>query len=420
MGANARVRAQAYNACAHEPSLDQAALCALLDDEVPGLYARMAQAQPAIFAPVAVALSPADSEQILNIIAAVEAVLALPAYHAHVDAGAPTAAGGASCSPGAFAGFDFHVGETGQGPQLIEINSNAGGAALLLKMLQAHRGAARWTVQRIHALECAIVDMFRAEWRALRGDAVLRRVLIVDDDPRSQYLWPDFALFQRLFERHGIAADIADAALLEGGDQGVFWQGEPVDMIYNRLTDFYFEAPHHDVLSQAWASGSVVITPHPRAHARYANKRHLAILSDETLLRRWGVSAQTRAILIAGIPRTQAVDSARMQEFWAQRKSLFFKPSGGYGSKAVYQGDRITRTVFERIMHEDYVAQSLAPPGLRQIVQDGVSRPFKFDLRHYAYAGQSLLCAARLWRGQTMNFRTPGSGFAPVLAMEEP
>lgn len=38
----------------------------------------------------------------------------------------------------------------------------------------------------------------------------------------------------------------------------------------------------------------------------------------------------------------------------------------------------------------------------------------KYDLRVYAYDGQIQLLAARLYQGQTTNFRTPGGGFAPV------
>jgi hypothetical protein len=40
----------------------------------------------------------------------------------------------------------------------------------------------------------------------------------------------------------------------------------------------------------------------------------------------------------------------------------------------------------------------------------------KFDLRAYAYAGEVQWTAARLYQGQTTNFRTPGGGFAPVYS----
>ena len=43
----------------------------------------------------------------------------------------------------------------------------------------------------------------------------------------------------------------------------------------------------------------------------------------------------------------------------------------------------------------------------------------KVDLRNYVYAGRIQLVAARLWQGQTTNFRTPGGGFAPVLTVSK-
>ncbi|WP_420230163.1 hypothetical protein ACOBWA_02850 [Psychrobacter sp. ER1] len=37
------------------------------------------------------------------------------------------------------------------------------------------------------------------------------------------------------------------------------------------------------------------------------------------------------------------------------------------------------------------------------------------DIRLYTYDGQLLLPAARVYQGQTTNFRTPGGGFAPIF-----
>ena len=48
---------------------------------------------------------------------------------------------------------------------------------------------------------------------------------------------------------------------------------------------------------------------------------------------------------------------------------------------------------------------------------DGVPTQRKMDVRLYTYAGKTLLSAARLYQGQTTNFRTPGGGFAPVLVI---
>ena len=40
----------------------------------------------------------------------------------------------------------------------------------------------------------------------------------------------------------------------------------------------------------------------------------------------------------------------------------------------------------------------------------------KADIRCYVYGGRIQLVAARLYQGQTTNFRTPGGGFAPAFA----
>jgi hypothetical protein len=39
----------------------------------------------------------------------------------------------------------------------------------------------------------------------------------------------------------------------------------------------------------------------------------------------------------------------------------------------------------------------------------------KVDIRNYVYHGRVQLLAARLYQGQTTNFRTERGGFAPVL-----
>lgn len=46
-----------------------------------------------------------------------------------------------------------------------------------------------------------------------------------------------------------------------------------------------------------------------------------------------------------------------------------------------------------------------------------LSRYAKADVRLYVYEGEPLLTAARLYRGQTTNLRTPGGGFAPVFVI---
>jgi uncharacterized circularly permuted ATP-grasp superfamily protein len=245
----------------------------------------------------------------------------------------------------------------------------------------------------------------------------LARIAIVDESPQEQYLAPEFLLFQHLFERHGIPAIICDPEDLSFQD-GALWRGEErIGLVYNRLTDFGLEAGNAAVLREAYLSGAVVVTPHPRAHALYADKRNLIALTDDAALAAFGVAAAMREILLSGIPRTEAVARDRAEALWQRRKQLFFKPAAGYGSRAAYRGDKVTRRVFEDILDGTYVAQALVPPSERRIEVDETPVDLKVDLRNYVYRGRVQLISARLYQGQTTNFRTPGGGFAPVLTV---
>jgi hypothetical protein len=117
------------------------------------------------------------------------------------------------------------------------------------------------------------------------------------------------------------------------------------------------------------------------------------------------------------VPQTRKVTPGRAAELWAGRRQLFFKPVAGYGGKAAYRGDKLTRRVWGEIQAGDFVAQALVPPGERAAEVDGVQAGLKFDVRAYTYAGRVLLLAARMYAGQTTNFRTPGGGFAPVVVV---
>ena len=105
------------------------------------------------------------------------------------------------------------------------------------------------------------------------------------------------------------------------------------------------------------------------------------------------------------------------ESFWASRKQWFFKPAAGYGSKAAYRGDKLTKRVFAEISRGGYVAQALVTPSERRLLVDGAEQDLKLDLRNFVYQGKVQLVSARLYQGQTTNFRTPGGGFAAVFSV---
>jgi uncharacterized circularly permuted ATP-grasp superfamily protein len=140
------------------------------------------------------------------------------------------------------------------------------------------------------------------------------------------------------------------------------------------------------------------------------------LLSDDDWLKSIGVSEANRSLIHSVVPHTERVTISNVESIRERRKQLFFKPATGFGSKATYRGQNVTTRVFgEIIAAGNYIAQTLVPPQTRAVMVDGLATELKFDLRCYAYRGTVLLTAARLWQGQTTNFRTKGGGFTPVV-----
>lgn len=396
-------------------TLDGDALQAAILTEAPD--AEVASTHPHLFARAPVFMSRDDLKAMLDVVTAIESAAAAPAYQAAVLAWAPAIAHHDFGPHGAFMGYDFHLGAAG--PKLIEVNTNAGGAflnAFLARAQMACCDEARAATQssQLSDFETAVWSMFVSEWETQRPSAVLKTVVIVDDRPRDQYLFPEFLLAQRFFERHGLSALIADPDELHFIDGRLQCRGEIVDLVYNRLVDFDLAAQAHHALREAYLADAIVLTPNPRNHALFADKRNLSLLSDPVAARKWGLATAGR---LAAIPRTRLLTADNVDALWAERKGLFFKPAGGHGGKAVYRGDKITRRVWAQVQQGDYIAQELAAPTERRIKVDGEVQSLKLDVRLYTYRGSLLLCAARVYRGQTTNFRTPGGGFAPVFVV---
>ena len=239
----------------------------------------------------------------------------------------------------------------------------------------------------------------------------------MDERPHEQYLYPEFLLFQRLFQTHNIHTLIADPSEFSLDNGKLMCQGVAIDLVYNRLTDFYLETTASAVLRDAYLQDAVVMTPNPRAHALYANKHHLTLLSDAEFLSSLSIDSGLQTILLNNIPHTEHITADNAEQLWKNRRHLFFKPTKGFGSRAAYRGDKITTKVWAEILQNDYVAQNIVRPGERGIsknAQEAQEQNLKFDLRAYTYQGNVQWMTARLYQGQTTNFRTTGGGFAVV------
>ncbi|MBL4796671.1 MAG: hypothetical protein JKY50_04610 [Oleispira sp.] len=130
-----------------------------------------------------------------------------------------------------------------------------------------------------------------------------------------------------------------------------------------------------------------------------------------------GATDSDIAILQLGIPTTPNVSAENAADLWAKRKQLSFKTAAGFGSRTTYRSDKLTKRVWGEILQAEYIAQQLVKPSERGILMDEREIALIMDIRAYVYAGQIQLLAARLYQGQTTNFRTDGGGFAPVFVV---
>jgi len=390
--------------------LDRNALQQAMRAQGDAWYGLVTERCPHLFAAVPVFISSAQLRQMRDVIDAVERVVKNGEWR--VGSGEWVQ----RSTKGVFFGYDFHLNE--QGAHLIEINSNAGGGFLNALLLDSQRDTGLpGQPTAVENLEQTFVEMFRNEWRLARGETPLSSIAIVDEQPEGQYLYPEFLLAKNWFERAGIAAFIADPSVLQVRGGGLYLDEQKIDLAYNRLTDFSLQ--QHPALRQAYQDDSAVLTPDPAHYARYADKRNLARLTDVETLHALGASEADIAVLQAGIPQTRQVQAADHEQWWQERKQWFFKPDSGYGSKGAYRGEKLTKRVFDEIMRGGYVAQRMAAPGEIAVrANDAEPVVLKFDVRCYVYDGQLQLVAARLYQGQTTNFRTPGGGFAPVRVVE--
>lgn len=306
-------------------------------------------------------------------------------------------------------GYDFHLSP--QGPKLIEVNTNAGGG--LLAYL-AHAPQPRLAeVALPQRLGEELLRSFADEILAFSGGRRRRplRIAILDENPAEQFLYPEMQAFVRLFDSWGVPAAVVDPAELSADAGGVFHDGEAVDLIYNRHTDFYLETAALAGIREAYLNRTVCLTPNPFTYGLLADKRRMILWSDPAALAALGVEQKAVALLAGTVPESRLLVDCDREAVWAARQEWVFKPVARFGSRGVLLGRKISRARFDALPVDETLVQRLAPPSLSDGGENG---EMKTDFRLYVYQRRVLGVAARLYRGQVTNLRTPGGGFAPV------
>lgn len=302
-------------------------------------------------------------------------------------------------------GYDFHL--TDDGPRLIEVNTNAGGG---LFALQAALGANSALPPRLeHRLRTMFADALPTTSNG--SHRLPQRLVILDDNPQEQFLYPEMQAFARLFEGWGIITDIVGPQQLTAGKDGVFLDGAPVDLIYNRHCDFYLDSEPLAGIRAAWLAGSVSLSPHPTAYGLLADKRRLCLFSNAEQLAVAGLDSAGIALLQRLVPKSRLLADFDPGALWKERKEWVFKPATSHASRGVLVGAKATRGRFLELDPQTTIVQHYVPPSLTTAGNDA---PLKTDLRLFAWAGHALGLGARLYHGQVTNLRTEGGGFAPI------
>ncbi|RZV41425.1 MAG: hypothetical protein EX271_08025, partial [Acidimicrobiales bacterium] len=166
------------------------------------------------FAATAVFVSRDDVSSMMAQIAAIEKVASLPAFQQAVFSRNPDPV--YTHQPqtrGAFMGYDFHI--TATGPRLIEVNSNAGGSAIVSSIEQA-------IGRDVQGSENLIRHMFEREWVLAGLTAALKTIAIIDADPKQQFHYPDMRLTAAALQRKGFKVVIADPGEVRRDKDGLY------------------------------------------------------------------------------------------------------------------------------------------------------------------------------------------------------
>jgi hypothetical protein len=298
--------------------------------------------------------------------------------------------------------LSYDVHPSPEGPVLIEVNTNAGG--VLTAMRAAREGnecCADWEQGQ---LEARLLAVFRRD--LLGADAESTGVVaVVDDQLATQPLLPEMQALAALMRPLAQQVMVVDAAEL-GYSAGRLRHGEtPIDRVYWRSTDFRLAQPEHAPVRRAMDEHAIVLAPAPAAYEAIADKRRFVEWSRQPVL-----ASDPGSGLHFRIAETLPMDSRTAAQWHAERSEWVFKPATGAASRGVYVGKSVSRAKLASLPAREYLAQRYAPHPL--LDRDG--RPWKYDVRFFADRDQIIGAAARVFLGQVVGMREPGSGFAPI------
>jgi len=318
----------------------------------------------------------------------------LPAYAQGLRDVLPAAAGVDPGAPGILMGYDFHL--TGQGPQLIEINNNAGGLFM---------GGHQWLPQPdlpcwSEVLVRRLCLMFPDHWR---------NIAIMDEAVTEQFMYPEMLAYAGLLAMDGRQVVVLSPEDIRLASDGLYAGKMRLDGIYNRHTDFYLESAQLAHIRSAFEAGTVQLNPHPRSYALLGDKGRMVDWWRDGFLEEM-LSPEEVAFIRSVVPESHRLSGLDTDAIWAERKGWVFKPAARHGGKGVLLGRAMSRKRFAELDPELTVVQRYVPASSVEL--NGES--FRLDIRLFTHGPELVALAGRVWQGQMTNFRSAGSGWAPI------
>lgn len=347
----------------------------------------------------------ADARRMVKVVRTLYHLSNSLAYYQQLNNTIPLVAQHRSRHDAVLMGYDFHLSPAG--PQLIEVNTNAGG--LWLACQSYTNNANTFPLN----MASKLLHMFRQEFQqwTRQNQQTLKCVAIVDQDPKAQFLYPEMQAYANLLAQHGIKTFILDPSELEITDTGFSYQNSHIDLIYNRHCDFYLQSATMSAIRAAWLQNQICLTPNPHIYAMLADKRRMINWSTPEEIALYPLTELQQQILTQAVPVTRPLHAMDQQQLWLQRKHWVFKPDTSYASRGVYLGKKITSGTLQALNPQNTLVQEYIAPSQTTSAN---GQKFKTDFRLFVYRNRTLAIAARLYQGQVTNLRTEGGGFARV------
>ena len=327
-----------------------------------------------------------------------------------------------------FTAWDFHISPE-QGWQLIECNDN--GSGFLFAAVINHLYYELSDITQVSAIEpppgmdafgerlAAMIEREAKDFFGVVPDGLFLVLETTDMLPSGKF-YQELILLRDLMLRRGWHSEIGSPDQLRWDGRALFWNGQRVDFIINRCTDFFWDGDEFSELRSGYLNGRVYVAPNPFTYATRSDKRLLEWLSSSHSDRELGILPEEREVLSAHMPETQLLHDENLSELAAKKTEFFFKPTHGFASHGILTGSQVGTARLRQLLKRNtpYVAQKSVPKPTLFVSRPSAEITLWIDLRVWAYRGQRFLVSGRASTQRDRIDLAPPGGWLPTLVQD--